>query len=138
MTKTQFEIKEQVQEKYPELVKLIISTESMDDNEKQYWFDTLLSMKSELVDRLFNILETERVQLEDLERKYQEEIKNINEDFYQKFKNHKKICYLHNPKYGISDMLSCWKEAVLGLVAAIIVCGIAGYFLWQYVQAALF
>jgi hypothetical protein len=36
-------------------------------------------MTSEQVDRLFNILTTERRQLEELNVKYQEEIKNLNE-----------------------------------------------------------
>jgi Spy/CpxP family protein refolding chaperone len=51
----------------------------MDNNEKQYWFDILLSMTDEQVDRLFDILETERKKLEELEIKYQEEIKSLNE-----------------------------------------------------------
>ena len=76
---TRFAIPDEVQTKYPELVKLVIATESMDDNEKQYWFDILPSMTAEQVDRLFNILETERVKLEELEQKYQEEIKTLNE-----------------------------------------------------------
>jgi hypothetical protein len=50
----------------------------MDDNEKQYWFDILQSMTAEQVDRLFTILDTERIKLEELERKYQEEIKTLN------------------------------------------------------------
>jgi hypothetical protein len=51
----------------------------MDTNEKQYWLDILPSMTQEQVDRLQNILETEKKQLEALEIKYQEEIKNLNE-----------------------------------------------------------
>ena len=76
---SKFAILDEVQTKFPELVKLVLATESMDDNEKQYWFDILPSMTDEQVDRLFNILETERAKLEELERKYQEEIKSLNE-----------------------------------------------------------
>ena len=76
---TKFTISDEVQAKYPELVKLVTATESMDDQEKQYWFEILPSMTDEQVDRLFNILETERAKLEELERKYQEEIKTLNE-----------------------------------------------------------
>ena len=75
----QFAIPDEVQAKYPELVRLIVATESMDDNEKRYWFDIMPSMTDEQVDRLFNILETERAKLEELERKYQDEIKSLNE-----------------------------------------------------------
>lgn len=74
-----FKISDEMQAKYPELIKLILATESMDDDERQYWFDIMPSMTNSQVDRLFNILETERKKLEDLEIKYQKEIKNLNE-----------------------------------------------------------
>jgi len=51
----------------------------MDDEERQYWFDIMPSMNDNQIDRLFNILETERRKLEELEMKYQEEIKTLNE-----------------------------------------------------------
>ncbi len=74
-----FTILDEVQVQYAELVKLILNTESMDVNEKQYWFDILPSMTDDQIDRLFNILETERRQLEELEVKFQEEVKTLNE-----------------------------------------------------------
>jgi hypothetical protein len=51
----------------------------MDDDEKQYWFDILPSMTDSQIDRLYNILETEKNKLEELEVKYQKEIKDLNE-----------------------------------------------------------
>ncbi|MDD5770015.1 MAG: hypothetical protein PHE25_03540 [Candidatus Gracilibacteria bacterium] len=74
-----FYIDDEIQAQYPELIKLILATESMDDEERQYWFDMMPSMNDSQVDRLFNILETERKKLEELEVKYQEEIKSLNE-----------------------------------------------------------
>jgi hypothetical protein len=74
-----FTLLDELQVKYPELIELIIGSESIDNNEKQYWFDILPSMTDEQVDRLFNILMTERRQLEELNMKYQEEIKTLNE-----------------------------------------------------------
>jgi len=74
-----FQVADEVEMKYPELVKLVLNTESMDANEKQYWFDILPSMTDEQVDRLFDILETERRKLEELEVRYQEEIRVLNE-----------------------------------------------------------
>ncbi len=74
-----FTVLDEIQLKYPELINLIIASESIDNNEKQYWFDILPSMTDEQVDRLFSILITERRQLEDLNMKYQEEIKTLNE-----------------------------------------------------------
>ena len=64
---------------YNELVDLIIATESMDDDERQYWFDIMPSMTDEQIDRLYSILDTEKKKLEKLEEKYQDEIKNLNE-----------------------------------------------------------
>jgi len=75
----EFEVSDDIQTKYPELVKLIKNTESMDNNEKQYWFELLTSMTDEQVNRIFDILEKERLALEELELKYQEEIKALNE-----------------------------------------------------------
>jgi Spy/CpxP family protein refolding chaperone len=74
-----FTILDEIQSQYNELVKLVLATESMDNTEKQYWFDILPSMTDEQVDRLFDILETERKKLEELEVKYQDEIKTLNE-----------------------------------------------------------
>lgn len=74
-----FTILDEIHTQYGELIKLVLNTESMDNNEKQYWFDILPSMTDEQIDRLFDILETERKKLEELEVKYQEEIKTLNE-----------------------------------------------------------
>jgi len=74
-----FQILDELQAKYPELIKLIINTESMDDDERQYWFDIMPSMTDSQIDRLYDILETERKKLEELEVKYQNEIKSLNE-----------------------------------------------------------
>jgi hypothetical protein len=78
MSASKFFIPDEIQVKYPDLVKLVVATESMDDNEKQYWFDVLPQMTDARVDRLFTILDTERIKLEELERKYQEEMAAIN------------------------------------------------------------
>jgi hypothetical protein len=74
-----FTILDEIQLQYTELVELILWSESIDNNEKQYWFDILPSMTHDQIDRLFNILMTERHQLEELNIKYQEEIKTLNE-----------------------------------------------------------
>jgi len=76
---TTFFISDTLQEQYPELIQLVLITESMDDEERQYWFDIMPSMNDTQIDRLFNILETERRKLEELEIKYQQEIKALNE-----------------------------------------------------------
>ncbi len=84
MVKTQhnnktFIIDDEVQAKYSELIKLVLNTESMDDDERQYWFDIMPSMTDSQIDRLYEILDTEKKKLESLEVKYQKEIKQLNE-----------------------------------------------------------
>ena len=76
---TVFSIADEINVKYPELMTLILETESMEADEKQYWFDIMPSMTDEQVDRLFNILDTEKRKLEALEDKYKKEIKDLNE-----------------------------------------------------------
>lgn len=76
--KTTFTVLDEIQTKYPRLLELILSTESMDDGERQYWFDILPSMNSDQVQRLLDILETERKKLDELEKKYQTEIDTLN------------------------------------------------------------
>jgi hypothetical protein len=74
-----FTVSDEILAKYDQLIKMILATESMDDDERQYWFDIMPSMTDIQVDRLYNILDTERKKLQELEVKYQEEIKDLNE-----------------------------------------------------------
>lgn len=74
-----FTIDDEMYAKYRELIKLVLETESMDDDERQYWFDIMRSMTDEQIDRLYNILDTEKKKLQSLELKYQKEIKKLNE-----------------------------------------------------------
>lgn len=74
-----FQVADEIQAEYPELIKLVLNTKSMDDQERQYWFDILPSMSNEQIDRLYDILDTEKKKLEQLEASYQKEIKSLNE-----------------------------------------------------------
>lgn len=76
---TTFTLLDEVQTKYPRLIELVLATESMDDSERQYWFDILPSMNGDQVQRLTDILETERKKLDELEKKYQTEIETLNQ-----------------------------------------------------------
>ncbi|MFK7779635.1 MAG: hypothetical protein QM490_00595 [Candidatus Gracilibacteria bacterium] len=74
-----FNVSDEILAQYKELIDLILFTESMDDDERQYWYDIMPSMTDKQVDRLYSILDTEKKKLENLEEKYQDEIKNLNE-----------------------------------------------------------
>jgi hypothetical protein len=76
---TTFTLLDEMQTQYPRLIELVLATESMDDTERQYWFDILPSMNTDQVQRLTDILETERRKLDELEKKYQTEIETLNQ-----------------------------------------------------------
>jgi len=74
-----FTVSEEVIEKYPSLINLILKTDSIDDEERQYWFEMLDTMELEHTQRLFDILQVEKQKLKALEIKYQNEIRALNE-----------------------------------------------------------
>lgn len=74
-----FSVLDEIQIKFPELVKLVISSESIDNNQKQYWLDILPSMTNDQIDRLFNILMTERQEIERLDLQFERDVKALNE-----------------------------------------------------------
>lgn len=61
-----------------EMVSLILKTESMLNDEKQYWFDIWHTMNDEQRDRLRDILAIEKAKLEELDANYQAEIASLN------------------------------------------------------------
>jgi uncharacterized caspase-like protein len=60
----------------------------MDNDERQYWFDIFPYMTEKQINRLYEILSTERKKLEKLEVKYQKEIKNLNEKHLNEWNVH--------------------------------------------------
>lgn len=74
-----FTILEELQVRFPELIDLILNSESIDNAQKQYWLDILPSMTNAQIDRLFNILMTEKIEIEKLDLQFQEDVKALNE-----------------------------------------------------------
>ena len=73
-----FEISETVRKQYPDLIPLILQTESMSDDERQYWFQILPIMTDDQVTKLREILSNEKNQLAALDKDYDQELKAIN------------------------------------------------------------
>lgn len=73
-----FEIPESVKKQYPDLIVLILKTESMNDDERQYWFQILPIMTDEQVNKLRDILKNEAEQLITIDKEYEQEMKRIN------------------------------------------------------------
>lgn len=76
---TKFDIPQQVKDKYADLVQLVLETESMNDEERQYWFHILPIMTSEQVEKFRKILLNEKEQLAKLDQEYEKEIKTLND-----------------------------------------------------------
>lgn len=59
---------------FPVLIDLIMHSESMNDEERQYWIDILPIMTPDQVQQLQTILQNEREQLAAIDAKYQAEL----------------------------------------------------------------
>lgn len=68
-----------IRQDFPELVELILKSESMNDEERQYWIDILPVMTPEQVEQLNTILKNEREQLAAIDDKYNKQIDAIAE-----------------------------------------------------------
>lgn len=86
-----FTVKIEITQKYPELMQLILNTESMTDEEREYWFQILPVMNDEQVQRLFNILDNEKKQLDKLDQKYNKEIKKVEQEEAIKYQEEESI-----------------------------------------------
>lgn len=67
-----------VREKFPDLIKLIYETESMNEEEREYWLQILPIMSEEQIVKFRGILVNEKEQLMRLDSEYQKEMGKIN------------------------------------------------------------
>ena len=66
-----------VREKFPDLVKLIYETESMNDEEREYWLQIMPIMTEEQIVKFREILVNEKDQLSKLDNEYEQEMGRI-------------------------------------------------------------
>ena len=71
------QIPDDTQKAHPELLKLIIESESMNNEERQYWINILPIMTPEQLQNLRQILVNEKRQLEAIDKKYAKEMDAI-------------------------------------------------------------
>jgi len=116
-SKSDFNIPYGMEDKYPDLIELIIQTDSMNDEERQYWFSIMPVMTKEQVARLQEILEEEKRKLAELDEKYEKELQKIAEKHFlqkttqERQKNWHKIQsqkekYVQEDEDAIDDVLS--------------------------------
>jgi hypothetical protein len=68
-----------VKEKFPDLVQLIKETESMNQQERDYWFQILPIMTEDQIRKFRDILVNEKNQLSRLDKEYEDELNRLNE-----------------------------------------------------------
>jgi hypothetical protein len=66
-----------VRETFPDLIKLIFETESMDEEEREYWLQILPIMTEEQIVKFRDILVNEKDQLTKLDQEYQDDISSL-------------------------------------------------------------
>lgn len=78
-------VPEETKKQFPDLVELIVKSESMNNSERNYWLQVLPVMTEAQVAELRDILETEKRKLAEIDKKYeQSEPKNIDVEAVEK------------------------------------------------------
>ncbi|MBT3293028.1 hypothetical protein HN512_01350 [Candidatus Peregrinibacteria bacterium] len=79
-------------DKFEKILSLIKDSQSMNDEERQYWINILPVMTPDQLKNLIEILENERDQLNAIDKKYAGKIKKINnEELVQKTQSDRKV-----------------------------------------------
>lgn len=74
-TASALNIPDDVQKQFPELIGLIKGSQSMNDEERQYWIDVLPIMTEDQLANLNSILGNEKKQIEDADKQYEQGVK---------------------------------------------------------------
>jgi len=86
---TKFDIPEEIAKKNPHLIELVLATESMNEEERDYWFAILPIMNDEQITKFQGILQNEHDQLSALDQKYQNEVASLNKKHANEWQAHK-------------------------------------------------
>ncbi len=70
-------IPDEVKAKFGEIISLVLASESMNDEERQYWVNILPVMTPEQVQNLKDILDNEKKQLAAIDQKYSQDMDKI-------------------------------------------------------------
>jgi hypothetical protein len=79
-----FTMPDDLKKQFPDLTDLISRSESMNDEERQYWVNLLPIMTPEQIQNLKDILVNERQQLDAIDAKYQKEIDQVGQEEFLK------------------------------------------------------
>lgn len=77
-------ISDEIRTKFPDVIDLILGSESMNVEERQYWVNILPIMTPDQLQQLRDILNNERKQLAAIDAKYSKEIDAIGQEQFMK------------------------------------------------------
>lgn len=77
-------IPDDIQKQFPDIIDLIVHSESMNDTERQYWINILPIMTPEQLSNLREILTTERTQLAAIDAQYAKAIDKMGQQEFVK------------------------------------------------------
>lgn len=78
---TNLNIPEEVQKQFPKLIELIIGSQSMNNEERQYWIDVLPIMAEDQINNLREILVNEKKQTKEANREFEERMEREKLEF---------------------------------------------------------
>lgn len=87
--KTELKIPEETKQKFPELIDYIQKSQSMDQEERQYWIDALPIMTEEQIDNLRGILKNEQEQIEKTKKEQAKNVQGIAKKYTVEFDDFK-------------------------------------------------
>lgn len=79
-------VPDNVTQKFPDLEKLIEETESMNKDERDYWFQILPIMTDDQIAKFRDILLNEKMQLDKLDKEYENKLEKLNEKHLNEWK----------------------------------------------------
>lgn len=77
MSENKVVVTDDVRANHPELVQMILETESMNNEERQYWVDLLPIMTPEQIENLYAILDNEKKKLAEIDNYYSQKVEDI-------------------------------------------------------------
>jgi hypothetical protein len=78
-TGSDLSISDETRASFPELIDMIVGSESMNNEERQYWVNILPIMTPEQIQSLLDILNNEKTQLDAIDKKYAKPLTAIEE-----------------------------------------------------------
>lgn len=80
-TTTDLNIPEEIQKQFPKIIKLILGSQSMNNEERQYWIDVLPIMAEDQIENLREILVNEKKQSKEADREFEKRMEKERLEF---------------------------------------------------------